>query len=99
MKTRQQYLNKECTHREYYAQFVTPEIRQAVADRIGVDAIRCSEDPNLNNIPLGKWDALCQYIDISQFSIALRECGDGYSMAGLVCVAKEAARQLKEEAQ
>jgi hypothetical protein len=95
MKTRQQYLNHECTHREYYAQFVTNATRSAVLERIGIDRL-LSNAEDLNRIPLSTWDGLMIFYRLT--TEKLRLAGDFQSMAGKVCIAKEAARQLIEEA-
>lgn len=94
MITRKQYMNKECTHREYYSQFVTDNIRKSVETYLGPDLIIKSlrEDEHLNNIPLGKWDRMNCCISRSAF----KEAGGTYSLAGCVCVLKEAARQVAE---
>lgn len=90
--TRQQYLNNECTHREYYAQFVTPEYIQYVVSRIGAKELMGATDENLNSISLKKWDMLGAPICKQK----LIEAGDGLTLAGKVCMAKEAARQFIE---
>ena len=100
--TRQEYLNANSTvadtfalHREYQAQFVTPELIAAVVSRIGREALRDSTDPHLNDIPLGRWDQLAPSV---RFLIEkpLRDAGDCYSLSMAVCTTKEAARQWIE---
>lgn len=93
IKTRQQYMDSECTHREYYAQFVTPYIKARVEQGIGYKRIQKSSDANLNDIPLAQWDKLSQGME-PFLRASLRGANDGYSMAGAVCIFKEAARQL-----
>jgi hypothetical protein len=100
MKTRQQYLNSECTHREYYSQFVNEGIKNLVRSGIGEKRIKESlpVDEHLNNIPLKEWDSLGAYIVSSpNVRAKIKEAGDGYSQAGAVCILKEAARQIAEE--
>lgn len=92
MFSRQQYLNKECTHAEYYGQFVTGAVKSAVRCSIGKDAIVKSNDPHFNDIPLAKWDRLSFPVS----SKKIKEAGDYLTKAGFVCIAKEAARQIKE---
>jgi len=82
MFTRQDYLDNKCTHREYYAQFVTLYIKAMVSNFIGINHIKASMDEHFNDIPLGLWDTL--------------RCG-GKTLSDNVCIAKEAAKQLKEE--
>lgn len=85
-------MDGKCTHREYYAQFVTPEIKVDILRIIGLKALMASTDPHLNDIQLGTWDGIC-----SNAHHKMREAGDFLTMAGNVCIAKEAARQIIEE--
>ena len=82
-------------HRAYYGQLVNEQTIAAVALLIGRDRILASTDPHLNDIPLKEWDRI-----IKSFPLAARfdTLGDYPTLAGLVCVAKEAARQLQESA-
>ena len=57
--TRKEYMAKECTHDEYFQQFVDHNVIDYVLRGIGKDAILNSTDEHLNDIPLRKWDALC----------------------------------------
>ena len=90
--TRKDYMNKGCTHREYYAQFVNPFIKSLVLREIGLDRLLRSTDPHLNDIPLNQWGMG----NIRQLEV-WKEVGDFYSIAGETCILKEAARQLIEE--
>jgi hypothetical protein len=91
MKTRKMYLQGECTHREYYSQFVTDAIIRIVRNSIGMDAINNSKDEHMNDIPLQLWDRLTHVIHCN-FDAA----GDFRTNSGCVCVLKEAAKQIKE---
>ena len=94
MITRKEYMSGAATHADYYGQFVTERTRQAVAAAIGADKIRNSTDPHFNDIPLHLWDRLTTSLP----AVSIRSVGDDYpTLAGLVCVAKEAARQIKED--
>ena len=96
MITRKQYLDQEVTHREYYAQFVTNGIKSIVSSYIGKDKIRGSHDEHLNDIPLSLWDGVAREIRMtpSNLNKKLKKAGDYCTLAGLVCIAKEAAKQL-----
>ena len=96
MKTRSDYVNGNCTHREYYSQFVNGATRRAVGWILGVEAIGSSMDRSFNDIPLPRWDSFAGWLPMA---IGFREVGDYPTLAGYVCVAKEAARQVKEEGQ
>ena len=93
MKTREQYLNKECTHREYYAQFVNGQTKGCVLNRIGFEKLLSSRDEHFNDIPLERWDTCgcCVNHDL------MREAGDYLTLASSNCIKKEAARQCVEE--
>ena len=93
--TRKDYMDKRCTHREYYAQFVTDGTRQAVARSIGLDTLFGSRDANLNDIPLKRWDNLMGILT-SSVNQGLHAVGDYPTLAGKVCIAKEAALQVIE---
>ena len=93
--TRKQYMNHECTHREYYGQYVEPWVKSQVLLRIPLEKLRASKDEHLNDIPLRRWDAM----PFNSFSIsqAMKGNGDYLTQAGIVCIAKEAARQIMED--
>lgn len=97
MKTRQQYLDGDCTHEEYYAQFVTTGIIESVKHRIGEQRILASTDEHLNDIPLSMWDDLYPSIHLT-CAAKLKQAGDGLSLAGAVCIAKAAARKIQQQA-
>ena len=91
--TRKQYLANECTHSEYYGQFVDERTKNVLLRRVGRDRIVASADEHFNDIELELWDALpaLQSHDMSAQ-------GDFLTLAGKVCIYKEAARQIKESA-
>lgn len=96
MKTRKEYLNNECTHSEYYGQFVTNSIKSLVKQQFGIQVLRDSyaSDEHLNNIPLVKWDVIAPLVTSGG---KMKDCGDYLTLSGQVCILKEAARQLIEE--
>jgi len=97
MITRQQYMDNEATHEAYYEQFVTPEIYDEVKTKIGEALIKASTDEHFNDIPLGRWDRLgMQSVNSTRLHEAVKATGDFVSLAVLVCVAKAAARMIKE---
>ena len=101
MITRQQYLNKESTHNEYYAQFVTPSILELVESKFGTNRLKQAfeKDQYFNTISLPEWDGLSLCLNKARLNLSLKECGDSISQAGLVCILKAAARQLIKESQ
>ena len=96
MYTRKQYLNKDCTHRQYYGQFVNAGTKARVLSGIGLAALKKSTDAHFNDIPLHKWDRL---VPKCTGSAGFAKAGDYYTLAGGVSLLKEAARQILESSQ
>lgn len=101
MFTRKQYLNHECSHREYYSQFVNDSIKNDVIQKFGIERLKNSTDEHFNDLPLSQWDQLSGYSvgspNIYHIPVKLlRELGDSLSYAGITCIHKEAAQQIKE---
>ena len=94
MVTRNQYLNGECTDRQYYGQFVNAGTKARVLSGIGLAALKKSTDPHFNDIPLNKWDNLVPHCPCSA---GFAKAGDYYTLAGGVCLLKEAARQILDD--
>lgn len=95
MYTRQDYLSRRCTHEQYYAQFVTEQVKDLVAQSIGIDRLKASIAPAFNDIPLLEWDSLVPILEVYHDMRAKKKAhGDTWSIAGGVCILKEAARQL-----
>jgi hypothetical protein len=95
MYTRKDYLDGKCTHRQYYAQFVNTEVKRLVRRRWTVERLqKYFAEPERHKIPLYKWDALGLPLSAVH---ALEQAGDYYTLAGQVCILKEAARQIVEE--
>lgn len=99
MKTRQQYTNKEISHHDFYAQFVTPETKAWVLQRIGLAALEKSTDEYFNDIPLGRWDGFFSSSAFVEVRKLLKEAGDvnANSLGNAVCVAKTAARVILKD--
>ena len=94
MWTRKQYMNGECSHRTYYAQFVTPSVLDAVRQHITVDRlVRARDQEYFNPIPLVEWDRLSSHVPRTQ---VMKAAGEGWSLGSAVCILKEAGRQLVE---
>ena len=105
--TREQYMAKECTHDQYYGQFVTPALRSIVIARIGKQRMIDSKDKYFNDISLKEWDNMK---DIVRMSIDAKKFmrltwpkyeGKGilWSTSDAVCIAKQVARMVREENQ
>ncbi len=91
MYTRQDYLNKVCTHQQYYL-----EIAHEVGARVSGELLeRCkvSTDEHFNDIPLEVWDAYGKAYNNGRITKAFKERGDYTTLAGLVSLFKNAARE------
>lgn len=93
MHTRKDYMDGNVTHREYYGQLVTPDVIGVVEYGIGTTAILNSNDEAFNDIPLRRWDNLRGGIIKTVHKLPV---GEIWSDCTVVCIAKEAARQIKE---
>jgi len=97
--TRDQRMCDECTHEEYFRQFVTSAVLNTVRLAVGLERIMESTDPHLNDIPMGCWDRMEHSIGQEIIKVK-REQGlgerRGYSNSDAVCTAKQAARMMQE---
>jgi len=83
------------SHRRFYAQFVNDRTIDYVVRWIGGDALLASNDPYLNDVrTLARWDNCAR--GGMPTAIKFSDVGDYPTLGGLVCVAKEAARQWIE---
>lgn len=93
--TRSQYMADKTpgAHQRYYSQFVTAETREHIRRHFGVDRLTktFAEDRHLNAIPLNEWDSAAAGLPHADI---WDEVGDFATMAGMTCIAKEAATQL-----
>jgi predicted aminopeptidase len=88
--------DRMAAHRAYYAQLVTPAHFDRLRKRVGmVDRIKKSQDKHFNDIPLSVWDLMAASVPAETARI-MRECGDYPTLAGAVCILKEAAQQVRE---
>ena len=98
--TRQQYMDKECTHHQYYSQFVTQATKDFVIREFGMKKLNASKCEHLNDLCKhttgtngGRWTW-----DYSPMNESLaKELGANRSPATYTCVGKAAARILMEE--
>ena len=97
--TRKSYVNGDVSHDTYYVEpaFCTPDVKSYVARAITLKRILESTEEHFNDIPLERWDALHPYI-IMLVGNAIREANGtgGIALSDTVCIAKQAARLIKE---
>lgn len=98
--SREQYLMGRCTHEQFYSQMVTPALTAQVLEFWGIRRLlpAYKDDPVFNNLPLGDWDRLARQIACEDTKWEFREAGDWETLGGLVCLAKQAAREACETA-
>lgn len=89
-------LGSESSHRTYYAQFVNSDVKELVLVRVGKPTIMASADAfAFNDVPIRRWDDMAPAVwALCRFKI--RELGDSPTLSTAVCIAKEAARQIRE---
>ena len=92
--TRKDYMSGKCTHEEYYGQLVTQSMKEHIARAIP-QGLAKSTDPHFNDISLSTWDRLGMAYSLRD---EFKSLGDFKTDAGMVCVLKEAARQIREGA-
>ena len=107
MHTRKDYLDQKCTHREYWAQFVTPGMRGMVQHRMDMKRLQSSTNEYFSDVTtLRDWDvmkdATFRMLDQKAWrDIQYPEYTDprsiGWSLSDNTCLLKEAARQLVEQ--
>jgi len=98
--TRKEYLSGACTHHEYYAQFVTPRIRNIVASRVDLDKFIQDEQSHTvsgKHYAITFWDNLMPTGFPADIAEAMRRAGDYPTKAGAVCLLKCAATMLFNE--
>lgn len=98
MHTRADYMDKRCTHADYYGEIAQAAGVSLVGHPImpDVEKALAAGDEHLNSVPLDRWDSVGHGFR-NALGPVMRARGDVLSMAGLVCVAKEAARQAAQE--
>lgn len=102
MITRQQYLNDAHNlHDAYYGQFVTAGIKQMVLNAFGLDRIRkhvlAGGMGNPGYIGLSRWDGLAGGYGSKLGEAEMKKVGDYPSLAGAVCILKQAAKMIVNE--
>ena len=102
--TRNEYLRTGATqdeafaaHQEYYAQYVDDSILSYVESAIGKKKILASNDRSFNDIPLMQWDNLEYILRHRVDKSLLKLNGEGWSLSTSVCIAKQAARIIKQK--
>lgn len=97
MITREMYLARSAElHRQYWAQFITPAVRRAVAT-LDIELLRedfTNKDVTQRNYPLSVWEKM-PHGDTS-LMVKAGEMRYTPTLSCIVCVAKEAARQRLE---
>jgi hypothetical protein len=96
--SRLDYMNKKASHEQYYAQFVTPGVLNRIKNAFSRKDLEAGKDDHFNNIPLQYWNELMPVVPYEIVN-KLNACGDSPTLAGVVCILKEGARQLVSKPQ
>lgn len=96
--TRADYMAGKVSHEEYYRAVArSAGISYAKSDiLLKVRDALAAGDHHLNTIPLGFWDLRAAGL-LPSISRAFKVHGDGDTLAGRVCVLKQAARDAVEQ--
>lgn len=94
--TRENYINGKINHREYYGGILRlADFEMSPGHELVQKALK-SQDPHYNDIPLILWDNIAMSGQ-AWTNTALKKVGDFWSLAGGVCLYKEAVRQAVEK--
>jgi hypothetical protein len=96
MFTLQDFTENKCTEQEFYRQFIDETVLQIVSVGIGRRAIFASRDSQFRDIPERDWDLISPALQ-RHLKPKIKQAGGFISISLLVRVAKQAARQIKEE--
>lgn len=92
LHTRQDYMTGKVSHKEYYAQFNTPELTKLVSkykDKLSLD-----DNGYVQGLELRYWDAMAYNVP-PRVLLAIKEAnGIGVSLSDRVCALKASARIL-----
>lgn len=97
--TRSDYMNGNCSHYEYYSQFVTQGMKDIILSKYTKEQLKSyyEKDENLNNIPLKWWDSSENFFKQSIARTNSRLNGSNtWSSSQHTCAMKAAARQIIE---
>jgi hypothetical protein len=83
----------ECSHEEFFEQFVTEKHILTVSRMIGVTRIILSKDDAFNDIPLKEWDAIPVPLGTTE---RLEKVNEFLTLSYNVCINKAAARIIKQ---
>lgn len=99
MYTRNQYLTNQCTYNQYYDQFVTEQLKNAVIRNFTAAnlAKAYDKDEHLNSIPFQSWAKLAYYCESSCMRNMYASCGEYVTKAVAVCTLKQAAKHVVYE--
>lgn len=89
--------DRATAHRAYHGQYVTEDIKDLVLKTYSVETLRSAfrYDKHFNSIELVNWDMMGISLNYNHtLKMKLKENGDFITMAGIVCILKEAARQI-----
>ncbi len=99
MYTRNQYTSGQCSHNQYYDQFVTEQLKNAVSKYFTTAKLvkAYDKDEYFNSISLKEWDKLSYYCESSDMRKLYAASGEYVTQAVAVCTLKQAAKHVVDE--
>ena len=97
--TRKSYMSGASSYAEYYGQFDSPAVRNAILNVIPMSDLMASTDPYFNDIELSRWDAIRLHKETRcMLSVANgHETSIIFSHSDVVCLAKAVAERMVAE--
>ena len=99
--TRNDYKSHCCSHAEYFGQFDSPAVRNAILRVIPMSDLMASHDPYMNDIKLSRWDSIrLDRETLRNLTIANGHTNGtslGYSKSDIVCLTKTIASRMVSE--
>jgi len=96
MYSREQYMNKECSHDEYYLQFDCERLQEMILLKWSPERLKAEyeADKHFNNLSLGIWDNISKAMAHRIMEVNGKINGrPGWSLSDGVCAAKASARK------
>lgn len=95
MFTRKDYLDKNCTHEQYYSQFVTNHSKALVLgmwdNQTLIDSYQKDDYFNHKLTPLKSWDFLAGFLSTPKI---FTEAGGWNTLSEKICILKQSAREM-----
>lgn len=99
--THNDYMSNRCSHAEYYGQFDSPAVRNAILRVIPMSDLMTTTDPCMNDIKLSHWDSIRFDRETLRNLMMANGHTNGtslvYSKSDIVCLTKTIASRMVSE--